>query len=99
MHVEIDFDTTLCLCTHFVPSHISSIREFHITNITFEHLSMRPDPRMALFSVSVILCTFYALSTLPCLAARQTLILMSGESCLVYSLIIVTPITSVLKIK
>lgn len=50
---------------------------------------------MALLPIPVIFRSFYALSALPSLAARQTLILMSGESCLVYSFIIVASITSV----
>lgn len=50
---------------------------------------------MALLSIPIIFCSFYAFSALSGFAARQTLILMSGEGCLVYSFIIVASITSV----
>ncbi|KAL0103433.1 hypothetical protein PUN28_017595 [Cardiocondyla obscurior] len=46
----------------------------------------KPDPRMALFSVPIIFRSLHTFSALPSLAARQTLVLMSGESCLIYEL-------------
>lgn len=48
---------------------------------------------MALLSVPVIFRALYTFGALPSLATCQTLILMSGEGCLVYSFVIVASVT------
>jgi len=53
---------------------------------------------MALFRIPIIFCSFYAFSAFSSFTTRQALILVSGESRFIYSLIIVTSITSI-KIK